>query len=185
MAGLGSIDRDVPVNNNAAGGGEGITILPDAVYELEFTELDVAPSSTGKGQNMTGKVKVAAGEYKDVWFFGGINNVQHESSQSQAIAQGTLKALWLAQGQPEDDFPPTDTDQLTFRSFHAYVGSESYHSKKHGKQMTKNVITKYLYEGMPEEDAAPPPASKREPTPAPAAKEEAAAPATKKRPWEK
>ena len=178
MAAFGDIDSNVEVNNNPAGGGGSVTILEDGIYQLEFSELDIQPAQTGKGKNMNGKIQVASGEHKGVWFFGGINNIVHESAQAQAIAQGTLKAACLAAEVP---FPPSDTEELKFRPFMAYVGSETYFSKKHNKNMTKNVITKYLYEGMSEEEAAAPPPSK----PAASAPADKPAGATGRRPWEK
>lgn len=182
MAAIGHIDHDVEVNNNTAGGG-GITILPDDDYELEFTESDVKPSGTGKGQNFNGKVQVVSGPHKGVWFFSGINNIQHESAQSQAIAQGQLKALALATGL---DFSTLeDTEQFHFRPFYARVSSETYFSKKHSKDVTKNVITKYLYEGMPEDDAPAPPAGKAQASTPPKQPEQPKPAATGSRPWQK
>jgi hypothetical protein len=179
MAAFGQLDRDVEVNNG--GGGGSVTILADDVYELEFTELDMEPAKSGNGKNMTGKVQVASGPHKGVWFFGGINNVQHSSAQAQAIAQGTLKALCLATGVDFDTLE--DTEQLKFRPFYGRVGSETYFSNKHRKDMTKNVVLKYMYEGMPEEDeAAAPPTAKSAPAPARETEKPAA---TGRRPWEK
>lgn len=180
MAAVGSLNHDVEINNNTNSGG-GITILPDDDYELEFTESDVKASSTGKGQNFNGKVQVVSGPHKGVWFFGGINNIQHESAQSQAIGQGQLKALATACG--VDFHTLTDTEQLHYRPFYGRVGSESYFSKKHQKDVTKNVITKYLWDGMPEDDAPAPPAQKREAAPPPAPEPKPAAGGN--RPWSK
>src|SRR4051794_515960 len=126
MAGLGEINRDVEANNNSGGGS--VTILADDNYELEYYETDVVANTTGKGQNFTGKVRVVSGDQKGVWFFGGINNIQHESARAQAIAQGTLKSLCLA---ADVDFQSiTDTKDLEYRSFWATVRSESYQSRK-------------------------------------------------------
>lgn len=179
MAAFGNIDSNVEVNNNPAGGGGSVTILPDEVYELEFTELTIEPAKSGNGQNLNGKVQVVSGPHKGVWFFGGINNIVHSSAQAQTIAQGTLKALCLA---ADVSFPPNDTEDLRLRPFFARVGSETYYSTKHSKDMTKNVIVKYMYEGMPEEDTVAPPPSKREPEPA---REPEKPAATGRRPWEK
>jgi hypothetical protein len=180
MAGFGNLNPDAEVNNNPAGGGGSVTILPDDIYELEAREGDVKPNSTGKGQNYDNKLYVVSGPYKDTWFFGGITSIQHESAQAQAIAQGTLKAMCLA---ADVDYSTlTDTSDLDFRPFHARVGQETYFSKKHNKDMTKNVIVKFMYDGMPDEDeAAAPPAAKSTPTPAPTP----APAATGSRPWAK
>lgn len=180
MAGFGNLNPDAEVNNNPAGGGGTVTILPDDIYELEAREGDVKPSAAGKGQNYNNKIYVVSGPYKDVWFFGGINNIQHESAQAQAIAQGTLKAMCLAAG--VDYSTLTDTADLDFRPFHARVGQETYFSKKHNKDMTKNIVTKFMYDGMPDEDeAVAPPVEKAKPTPAPTP----TPPATGSRPWAK
>lgn len=180
MAGFGQLNHDVEINNSAGGGG--VTILPDDDYELEITESDVKASSTGKGQNFDNKVQVVSGPHKGVWFFSGVTSIQHESAQAQAIGQGQLKALSTAAG--VDFHSLTDTEQLHYRPFWARVGSETYYSKKHGKEMTKNVIKKYLWDGMPE-DAEPAPAGKAEPTPPPKQPEQAKPAATGSRPWSK
>lgn len=183
MAGLGTLNHDVEVNNNTAGGG-GITILPDDDYELEIIESDVKENSKKTGSNADFKIQVASGEFKGVWFFDSITSIQHSSAQAQAIGQGQLKALCMAAGY---DFSAlTDTDQLHHRPFWAKVGSETYFSKKHSKDVTKNKIVKFLWEGMPEDDSpTSPPAAKQPPAekpPAAAAEKPAAA---GRRPWQK
>ena len=68
--------------------------------------------------------------------------------------------------------------------FGGRVGQETYFSKKHNKEMTKNIVTKFMYDGMPEDEAAEamnPPAAKAEPAPAPTP----APAATGSRPWAK
>jgi hypothetical protein len=154
MAFLGSkIDRSVAVNNNTAGGG-GITILPDDEYELEAFETDVTPNSKGTGKNFEGKVRVLDGPHKGTWFFFSITSIEHESAQAQTIGQGQLRALSEATGTDFDTLE--DSKQLEYKAFFAHVGHETYYSKKHSKDVTKNTITKFLWEGMPEGDDAPP-----------------------------
>lgn len=187
MAGLGEIDRSVEANNVPTSGGGSVTILPDDDYELEYIESDVKPNSKGTGKNFEGKIQVVSGPYKGTWFYGGINNINHQSAQSQSIAQGELKALCEATGV---DFEAiSDTDELHFRSFWASVRTETYFSKKHNKEMQKNVIAKYLYEGMPDDTPAPasPPAGKPAASSAPAAEpaKTATSGATGRRPWDK
>lgn len=185
MAGFGNINRDVEVNNSPNSGGS-VTILPDDDYELEYIETDYVAGGTGKGKNFTGKIQVVSGEHKGVWFFGGINNVEHESAQAQTIAQGELKALCLATG--VDYSKIEDTKEVEYRPFWASVRTESYFSKKHNKDMQKNVVAKYLYEGMPDDAPAPssPPASKSAATaPAATAPAEDKPAATGRMPWKK
>lgn len=185
MAGFGNLDRNVEANNTAGGGGS-ITILPDDDYELEIIESDVKPNSKGSGTNFDFKVQVASGEFKGEWFFGGITSIQHTSAQAQAIGQGQLRALCNATG--VDYEAVSDTEELHFKPFYASVRSETYWSNKHNKNMTKNVIAKYLYEGMPDTPDAPPspPAGKAEPAASapPPAKPDTGAGRPKK-PWEK
>lgn len=155
MASLGQIQDDVEANASTSSGG-GVTVLPDDVYELEVIESDVKANGKGTGLNLNFKVRVVAGPRKDVWFFDGINNIQHESAQSQTIAQGQLRALAEACGL---DWPLTNTDSevFHFRNFHAQVGSETYHSTKHNKELTKNKIVKYLYGDIQPDEVAPKP----------------------------
>jgi hypothetical protein len=181
MAGLGALNPDVEVNNN--GGGGGFPLLPDDDYELEITESDVKANSTGKGQNLDYKVQVVSGPHKGVTFFGGITSIQHESAQAQTIAQGQLKALCAAAG--VDFTTLTDSEQLHFKPFYGRVGNETYFSKKHNKDVTKNIILKFLWDGMPEEGAAAaPPAAKAAATP-PASSGAATTSSAPKRPWNK
>lgn len=142
MASLGQINHDVEAKNSTGGGG--ITILADDVYELEITESDVIANSKGTGQNLNYKVQVAEGPNKGVWFYDGINNVRHESQQSQSIAQGQLRALAESCGL-EWPLKNADSEVFHFRKFFAQVGSETYFSKKHNKDVTKNKIVKYLF----------------------------------------
>lgn len=186
MAGLGNLNHDVEINNNVQGGGT-FTILPDDDYELEIIESDVKANSKGSGKNADFKIQVASGEHKGVTFFGGITSIEHTSAQAQAIGQGQLKALCASIGQ---DFAElTDTEQLHFRPFWASVRSETYFSNKHQKNVTKNVIAKFLFEGMP--DDTPAPASKVGAVPDGKAPANDGPPATSggqskpKRPWEK
>lgn len=182
MAGLGALNHDVELNNNAGGGG--FTLLPDDDYELEITESDVKANSKGTGSNLDFKVQVASGPHKGVSFFGGITSIQHESAQAQAIAQGTLKALCEAAGV---DFTTLgDSEQLHFKPFFARVGQETYFSRKHQKDVTKNTILKFLWDGMPDEDESAPvstPANKAAAS-APPKADAAPTSAKPKRPWE-
>jgi hypothetical protein len=184
MAALGGLSADTEVNNGGNGGG--FSILPDDDYQLEIVESDVKANSKGTGQNLELKVQVADGPNKGDWFFHSITSIQHTSAQAQAIGQGQLKALFEAMG-GEAAFgfafhELDETNKLHFRPFWGRVGHEEYFSPKYQKQTTKNVIEKFLWEGMPEEDAAPaPPASK--PTPTPPKPAPAPAPAGKSRPW--
>jgi hypothetical protein len=183
MAGLGALNKDVEINNNPAGGGGAVTLLPDDDYELEIIESDVKANSKGTGQNMDAKIQVASGPFKGTWFFGGITSIQHESAQAQAIGQGQLKALCAATGVDFDTL--TDSEAFHFKPFWASVRTEEYYSNKHKKQMQKNVIAKYLFEGCDDTPApASPPAGKPEASAAPAPVE-APASAKPKRPWEK
>lgn len=184
MAGIGALNHNVEVNN---GGGGSFTLLDEDDYELEITESDVKASSTGKGKNLSGKVQVVSGPHKDRWFFFSINNIEHESAQSQAIGQGQLKALCHAVG---FDFTAlADSEQLHFRPFWARVIQDSYTARsgaKAGQTVTNNKIGKFLWEGMPEDDKAAPPAAKHAPTVAAAKPAEPEKPAaTGRRPWEK
>lgn len=183
MAGFGNLDRNVEANNVAGGGGS-VTILPDDDYELEIIESDVKANSKGTGQNFDCKIQVASGPFKGEWFFGGVTSIQHTSAQAQAIGQGQLRALCNACG--VDYETVADTEELHFKPFYASVRSEEYWSNKHNKNMTKNVVAKYLYEGMPDDTPAPasPPAGKPSPTAPPAAKPDAGA-SKPNRPWEK
>lgn len=185
MAALGNLDHDVEINNNTGGGG-GVTILPDDDYELEIIESDVKANTKGTGQNLDAKIQVASGPHKGVWFFGGVTSIQHQSAQAQAIGQGQLKALCAAIGQPFDEL--TDSEQLHFRPFWGSVRSETYYSNKHKKDMTKNVVAKFLFEGMPDDEPAPaspptPPAGKPAASEAPPAA--TGGTGKPKRPWEK
>lgn len=181
MAGLGALNPDVELNNNAGGGG--FTLLPDDDYELEIIESDVKANSKGTGQNLDFKVQVASGPHKGVSFFGGITSIQHESAQAQAIAQGTLKALCEAAG--VDFANLSDSEQLHFRPFWASVGQETYFSRKHNKDVTKNTILKFRWDGMPEEEAPTPTPPAAKATAAPPAATSTPASAKPKRPWEK
>jgi stage V sporulation protein SpoVS len=183
MAGLGALNPDVELNNNTAGGG--FTVLPDDDYELEIIESDVKANSKGTGQNLDWKVQVASGPHKGVTFFSGITSIQHESAQAQAIGQGQLKAACRAM---DVDFGElTDSEQLHFKPFWASVRSETYFSNKHKKDMTKNVIAKFLFEGMDDEPAPAspePPATKSLASTPPPANANADT-GKKRRPWEK
>lgn len=162
MVFLGKIDRDVEVNQ---GGGGGITILPDDEYELEAYESDVVANSKGTGKNLNFKVEVVSGAHKGVWFFADITSVEHDSAAAQRIGQGQMRAMSLSAGVDWDTLQ--DSKQLERRPFFAFVTSETYHSRKHQKDMTKNVIKTFLYDGMPEETASQPPAEKAAPREAP------------------
>lgn len=188
MAGLGQLNDDVAVNN---GGGGEFKLLPEDDYELEITESDVKPSSTGKGQNLSGKVQVVSGTYKGEWFFFSVNNIQHESAQSQAIGQGQLKALFEAcGGEGAFGFPfggLDDSEKLHYRPFYAHVVQDTYtpkSGKRAGVETTNNKIGKFLWEGMPEDDAPATPAGKQEAAPPPKQPEPAKA-AAGSRPWKK
>jgi hypothetical protein len=185
MAAIGGLAADTEVNNGGNGGG--FSILADDDYQLEIMESDVKANSKGTGQNCELKIQVADGPNKGAWFYHSITSIQHQSAQAQTIGQGQLKALFEALGgEAAFGFPfheLSDTNTLHFRPFWARVGHEEYYSNKHSKNVTKNVIEKFLWEGMPAEDEAPasPPASK-----APATPPAASAPATppgKARPW--
>lgn len=192
MAGFGNLDRNVEVNNSSGGGG--VTLLPDDDYELEIIESDVKANTKGTGTNFDFKVQVASGPFKGEWFFAGITSIQHTSAQAQAIGQGQLRALCCAAG--VDYETVSDTEELHYKPFFASVRSESYFSTKHNKQLTKNTVAKYLWDGMPDSEDAPPspPPAKSEPTgggaagaaggkpPAAAADTGASKP---KKPWEK
>lgn len=181
MAGLGQLNHDVEVNN---GGGGDFKLLPEDDYQLEITESEVKASSTGKGQNLSGKVQVVDGPHKGAWFYFSVNNIQHESAQSQAIGQGQLKALCLS---ADFDFADLhDSEQLHYRPFYAHVIQDTYtpkNGKNAGKAVTNNKIGKFLWDGMPEDDKATPPATKQEPA-TPPAQPPANKPAGR-RPWEK
>lgn len=188
MAGLGQLNHDVEVNNNTGGG---FTLLDEDDYELEIVESDVKANSKGTGQNLDFKVQVVSGPRKGESFFGGITSIQHTSAQAQAIGQGQLKALCEAAG--VDFTSLTDSEQLHYRPFWAHVIQDTYttgpNSKTPGVEKTVNKIGKFLWEGMPEDNAptASPPAEKRTPapTPAPAPAPSPAPAATGKRPWQK
>jgi hypothetical protein len=183
MAALGALDTNVEVNNSTGGGG--FTILADDNYELEIIESDVKANSKATGQNLDFKVQVVSGEHKGVTFFDGISSIQHESSQAQAIAQGRLKALSEACG--VDFTTLTESEQLHFKPFWAEVRSETYYSNKYKENRTKNVIGRFLYEGMPDGEETPPsapPPEKGQPSAPPPANTNADS-AKKKRPWEK
>jgi hypothetical protein len=186
MAALGGLSADTEVNNGGNGGG--FSILADDDYQLEIIESDVKANSKGTGTNVELKVQVADGPNKGQWFFHSITSIQHTSAQAQAIGQGQLKALFEATGgEAAYGFPfheLDETNKLQFRPFWARVGHEEYFSNKHQKQVTKNVIEKFLWEGMPaeEEKAAAPPASKASPS-APPSAPASPAPAGKARPW--
>jgi hypothetical protein len=167
MASLGQIDANVEANASTGGSGS-VTIIPEDVYELEIFESDVKLNSTGKGQNLDYKVRVASGPHKGVWWFDGITSIQHESAQAQQIAQGQLRALAQACDLPWP-LQSGDSDQFHFRPFHAQVGIETYFSRKHQKEMSKNKIVKYLFDGV-EPDPIPegkPPASAAPQSPPP------------------
>jgi hypothetical protein len=180
MAGIGALDHDVPVNNNSGGGG--FTLLAEDDYELEIIESDVKANGTGKGQNANFKVQVVSGPHKGTSFYSDITSIQHESAQAQAIGQGQLKALCCAAG--VDFTSLTDTEQLHYRPFWAHVIQDTYFSKKHQKDMTNNKISKFLWEGMPEDDAPRPPAEKAAAS-EPPKQPEPEKPATGRRPWDK
>lgn len=182
MAGLGALNHDVDVNN---GGGGGFTLLVEDDYELEMIESDVKANSKGTGQNLNFKVQVVSGPHKGASFYGMITSIQHESAQSQAIGQGQLKALCCAAG---FDFTTlNDSEQLHYRPFYAHVIQDSYvaaKGAKAGQTVTNNKIGKFLWEGMPEDDAkASPPADK--PAAAPPPPPTPDKPVTGRRPWQK
>lgn len=178
MAGIGQLNHDVEVNN---GGGGGFTLLVEDDYELEIVESDVKANSKGTGQNADFKFQVVSGPHKGATFFSSITSIQHESAQAQAIGQGQLKALCQA---TDLDFTSlTDTEQLHFRPLWAHVIQDTYYSTKKQQDVTVNRIGKFLWEGMPESDAAAPPAEKKPATPPPAKPEEK--PAAGRRPWQK
>lgn len=183
MAGLGALNHDVEVNNS---GGGGFTLLEEDDYELEIVESDVKANSKGTGQNLDFKVQVVNGPHKGATFFAGITSIQHESAQAQVIGQGQLKALCHA---ADFDFSKlVDSEELHFRPFFAHVIQDTYttgaKSKTPGVQKTVNKIGKYLWEGMPEDDApAAPPAQKAAASAPPPAQ---TPPATAgRRPWQK
>jgi hypothetical protein len=188
MASLGQLNSDVEAKATDTGGG-GITTLPDDVYELEIFESEVKTASTGKGMNLDFKVRVLSGPFKDVWFFDGIPCIQHESAAAMAGGQGRLRALAEACDQVWP-LPGEDSEAVHFRPFHAQVIAETYFSKKHSKEMTKNKIVKFLY-GDLEPDVLPPsaPPVRSQPTQQQAApQQQAAAPAANapaKRVWQR
>lgn len=185
MAGLGALNQDVEINNGTGGS---FTLLADDDYELEVIESDVKANSKGTGQNLDWKIQVASGPHKGVTFFSGITSFQHESAQAQAIGQGQLKAACAAMG--VDFATLADSEQLHFKPFWGRVNSETYTAKSGkyaGQERTVNRIAKFLWDGMPEEEAptpAAPPASKPAAS-APPAANPAPASAKPKRPWEK
>jgi len=182
MAGLGQLNQDVEVNNG--GGGGNFTLLPEDDYQLEIIESDVKANSKGTGQNLDFKVQVVDGPYKGNTFFAGITSIQHDSAQAQAIGQGQLKALCCA---ADFDFAElSDSEQLHYRPLFAHVIQETYTAKSGkyaGQERTVNRISKYLWEGMPEDEA---PAASNPPASKPAPAKPAAVPAaTGRRPWQK
>jgi hypothetical protein len=179
MAGLGTLDHDVEVNN---GGGGSFTLLAEDDYELEIIESDVKANSKGTGQNLDFKVQVVSGPHKGVTFFAGITSIGHESAQAQAIGQGQLKALCEAQG--TDFTTVTDSEQLHYKPFWAHVIQETYFSTKKQQDVTVNRIGKFLWDGMPEDDKAAAPAAKAKPAPAPTPAP-APAPTAGRRPWQR
>ncbi len=167
--------------------------LPDGDYELEVTESDVKPTSTGSGTLLKLMYEVRLPEeYKGRKIFANIN-LENSNSQAQEIGQRELASLCRAVGISSIE----DSEELHLLPFMAKVGLSKARTGKDGKTYDpQNEVKKFYFpdaDTLPEPKATPKAANDNRPaaTQRPAANDnrpaqttaKTAAAAGKARPW--
>lgn len=184
MASLGQ-----PFNHNdvapSTGGGGGL--CPEGDWTFEITESDVAATTNGKGMMLKLTLEGVDPENKGMKVWKNIN-IQNESAQAQAIGQGELSALCKAIGL---DGELQDSEQLHFKPFGARIVHEQQKTKESnyktpafnadGSPKMRAEVKRFLFGEVEEFVPSQKPAAQA----APAPQQQAAAPATSGRTWQR
>lgn len=118
----------------------GFDPLPKGQYKVQVTETEVLPNNSGTGTNLTLKLVVQDGKFKNRILFDNLC-VVHDNPTAQAIAQSRLKQVCESVGIKalKDSLQLHDKDITVSID----VGKDKYQSEKQGTEVYRNNIRSY------------------------------------------
>lgn len=141
MANLSSLFENKAFNPSSVEEMEGgFDTVPKGEYKIHITESEVMPNKSGTGTNLTLKLVIQDGKFRNRVLFDNLC-VVHQNPTAQAIAQSRLKQMCDALGIKA----LKDSSQLHDKPITACVSVEldKYQTERNGVETFRNNIRSY------------------------------------------
>ncbi len=118
----------------------GFDPVPKGQYTVQVTESEVMPNNLGTGTNLTLKLVIQDGKFKNRVIFDNLC-VVHKNATAQAIAQSKLKQICESVGIKA----LKDSSQLHDKNISVFivVAKDDYKTEKQGVDVFRNNIRSY------------------------------------------